>query len=382
MSSFVSGSNPTSSTICFIRRTIESPIRAWDWMMTKFRAVNKMRGVLIGGFSSRVTLDLTEAACIVDIVWWPLALASDIVYVSLPRASPTTREVRRSRGPAAAHPRLAVLGGDPEVRYHLRARGAELHEFDRREGFLLVPPDREGRPAGRDLLAVCRLDSVAFHRGPVEDRVRDGDLLAASLAEHDRERVQGVLVIEDDVRLERFELLVEDEQGDARAVAGHVFDSQVIHEDVDRAVSDEVADDVIDDLVLRGRGEAQAARLDERVDGLLEVLLLVLLRHLVPFVFERAVQGVLDHVEELLLLRVELRFPDLVDVLGAIVVVDDARVGERLSDRDDLDFLQGVAREIRDVREVGAARAGPLGLLLNRAPRHEDLFLFRHLGSP
>src|SRR6059036_2182580 len=287
-----------------------------------------------------------------------------------------------ARGPAADHHRLAILDGDPEVRDHLRARGAELHEFDRREGFLLVPPDREGRPAGRDLLAVCRLDTVAFHRGPVEDRVRDGDLLAASLAEHDRERVQGVLVIEDDVRLERFELLVEDEQGDARAVAGHVFDSQVIHEDVDRAVSDEVADDVVDDLVLRGRGEAQAARLNERVDCLLEVLLLVLLRHLVPFVFERAVQGVLDHVEELFLLRVELRFPDLVDVLGAIVVIDDARVGERLSDRDDLDFLQGVAREIRDVREVGAARAGPLGLLLNRAPRHEDLFLFRHLGSP
>src|SRR2546425_997608 len=284
--------------------------------------------------------------------------------------------------PSADHHGFAALHRDPEVRDHLRARGPELHEFDRREGLLLVPPDRERGSAGRDLLAVRRLDTMAFHRGPVEDRVRNRDLLAASLPEHDGERVQGVLVIEDDVRLERFELLVENEQGDARAVTGHVFDPQVIHEDVDRTVSDEVADDVIDDLVLRSRGEAQAARLNERVDGLLEVFLLVLLRHLVPFVLEGAVQRVLDHVEELLLFRVELRFPDLVDVLGAVMVVDDARVGERLPDRDDLDFLQGVAREIRDVREVGAARAGPLGLLLNRAPRHEDLFLFRHLGSP
>src|SRR5436309_2414632 len=131
MSSFVSGSNPTSSTICFIRRTIESPIRAWDWMMTKFNAVSRIRGVLIGGF--------------------------------------------------------AVLRGDPNVRDHLRARSPELHEFDRGKGLLLVPPDRERGSAGRDLLAVCRLDTMAFDRRAVKDRVRDRDLLAASLPEHDGE---------------------------------------------------------------------------------------------------------------------------------------------------------------------------------------------------
>ena len=59
-------------------------------MMTKFKAVNKMRGVLIGGFSSRFTIDLTESACIVDIVGCPVAMAWNIVYVSLPRTSPTT----------------------------------------------------------------------------------------------------------------------------------------------------------------------------------------------------------------------------------------------------------------------------------------------------
>src|SRR2546427_384977 len=127
-------------------------------MMTKFKAVNRMRGVLIGGFSSRFTIDLTESACIVGIVGWPVALAWKLLYVALPR--------------------------DPEVRDHLRARGPELHEFDRREGLLLVPPDRERGSAGRDLLAVRRLDAVAFHRGPVEDRVRNRDLLAASLPEH------------------------------------------------------------------------------------------------------------------------------------------------------------------------------------------------------
>src|SRR5947208_1555519 len=143
MSSFVSGSNPTSSTICFIRRTMESPIRAWDWMMTKFNAVNRMRGVLIGGFSAR--------------------------------------------RPSADHHGFAVLHSDPEVRDPLRARGPELHEFDRGEGLILVPPDRERGSAGGDLLAVCRLDTMAFDGGAVEDRVRDGDLLAASLPEHDGE---------------------------------------------------------------------------------------------------------------------------------------------------------------------------------------------------
>src|SRR5438128_7399552 len=46
--------------------------------------------------------------------------------------------------PSADHHRLAVLHGDPEVGDHLGARGPELHEFDRREGLLLVPPDGEG----------------------------------------------------------------------------------------------------------------------------------------------------------------------------------------------------------------------------------------------
>src|SRR5207247_10247816 len=89
--------------------------------------------------------------------------------------------------PSADHHAFAVLHGDPEVRDHLRARGPELHEFDRGKGLLLVPPDRERGSAGRDLLAVCRLDTMAFDRRAVKDRVRDRDLLAASLPEHDGE---------------------------------------------------------------------------------------------------------------------------------------------------------------------------------------------------
>src|SRR5256885_15379857 len=77
MSSFVSGSNPTSSTICFMRLTIESPIRAWDWMMTKFKAVSRMRGVLIGGVSRRVTIDLAGVAGVVGIVGGARALARE-----------------------------------------------------------------------------------------------------------------------------------------------------------------------------------------------------------------------------------------------------------------------------------------------------------------
>src|SRR3989454_7745888 len=85
ISSFVSGSNPTSSTICLIRRTIESPILAWVWMITKFRAVRRILGVLIGGVSSPFTIDFTEAAGVVGLVGWPVAMAWNIVYVSLPR---------------------------------------------------------------------------------------------------------------------------------------------------------------------------------------------------------------------------------------------------------------------------------------------------------
>src|SRR3989337_1751003 len=82
MSSFVSGSKPTSWTICLILRTMESPIRAWVWMITKFSAVRRILGVLIGGFSRRFTIDFTESACIVDIVGWPVAIAWKLVYGS------------------------------------------------------------------------------------------------------------------------------------------------------------------------------------------------------------------------------------------------------------------------------------------------------------
>src|SRR2546428_8243840 len=175
---------------------------------------------------------------------------------------------------------------------------------------------------------------------------------------------------------------MEEEEGDAGAGAGDTLDPWIRHERVDRSIPDKIADDVIADLVLRGGRNAQPAGLDERVYGFLEVLLLFLLRHLVPFVLHRAVQGVLDHVQELFLLCVQLRLPDLVNVLGPVVVVDDPRVRERLPNRDDLDLFQGVAREVRDVCEVGATGPGPLRLLLDRAPRHHDLPLLRHLGFP
>src|SRR5207249_9412407 len=112
------------------------------------------------------------------------------------------------------------------------------------EWLLLVPPDRERRTAGRDLAGIGGLDAVALEGGPVEDRVRDRDLLRASLAEQDDERVEGVVIVEDDVRLDRLVFLVEHEERDAGPVAGDVFDPQVRHEDIDRAVADEVADDV------------------------------------------------------------------------------------------------------------------------------------------
>src|SRR5437879_191108 len=276
-------------------------------------------------------------------------------------------------GAAADHHGLAALDGDPEVGDHLRARGPELHQFDGGEGLLLVTPDGEGRPTGRHLPAVRRLDAMAFVGGPVQNRVRDGDLLRASLPEQDHERVQRIVVVEDDVRLDRLVLLVEDEERDARSVTGDVFDAEVRHEDVHGSVPDEIADDVVDDLVLRRGLETEATGLDERIHGFRDVFLLVLLRHLVPLVLERAVQRVLDHVEEFLLPRVEVGLPHVVDVLGSTVVVEDARVRERLADREDLHFLHRVLDQVRDRGQVGPATPRPFGLLLDGAPRHHHL---------
>src|SRR5207237_10705997 len=87
------------------------------------------------------------------------------------------------------------------------------------ERLLLGPPDRERRTAGRDLAGVRGLDAVALEGGPVEDRVRDRDLLRASLAEQDDERVEGVVIVEDDVRLDRLVFLVEHEERDGGPVA-------------------------------------------------------------------------------------------------------------------------------------------------------------------
>src|SRR5712691_12233624 len=109
-------------------------------------------------------------------------------------------------------------------------------------------------------MAVRRLDAVPFDGRSVEDRVRDGDLLRASLPEHYGERVEPVVIVEHDIRLDRFELLMEDEQRDAGAVAGDILDPGIGHEDVDRSIPDEVADDVVADLVLRGGRNAQPAR--------------------------------------------------------------------------------------------------------------------------
>ena len=52
-------------------------------------------------------------------------------------------------------------------------------------------------PLVRDLPGVRRLDTVSLGGRAVQDRVGDRDLLAASLCQRDHERVQGVLVVED-----------------------------------------------------------------------------------------------------------------------------------------------------------------------------------------
>ncbi len=40
--------------------------RAWIWMTTLLRADRRMRGVLMGGFSRRLTIDFTLSACMVE----------------------------------------------------------------------------------------------------------------------------------------------------------------------------------------------------------------------------------------------------------------------------------------------------------------------------
>ncbi len=43
--------------------------------MTKFRAVRRIRGVFMGGFSSLLTMDFTLSACMVLMVGCPVAMA-------------------------------------------------------------------------------------------------------------------------------------------------------------------------------------------------------------------------------------------------------------------------------------------------------------------
>ncbi len=66
MSSLVSGSKPTISRTCLSLRTTPFSVRAWIWMMTLLRAESRILGVLMGGFSSRFTIDFTLSACIVE----------------------------------------------------------------------------------------------------------------------------------------------------------------------------------------------------------------------------------------------------------------------------------------------------------------------------
>jgi len=94
------------------------------------------------------------------------------------------------------------------------------------------------------------LNAVPFYGRAVQNRGGDRDLLAAPLSERNNERVQLVLVGENDVGAGALPLSVEYEDWDVVTVAGDIFHHVVAHHDVDGSVADEVAYDVVADALL------------------------------------------------------------------------------------------------------------------------------------
>src|SRR3970040_718063 len=77
MSSFDSGSVPTTSTIAFTRRVMSVPTFTWAWRRTMSRAATRARGRLIGSFSRRWTIDWTSSAWNGVYADFPVAMAWD-----------------------------------------------------------------------------------------------------------------------------------------------------------------------------------------------------------------------------------------------------------------------------------------------------------------
>ena len=152
---------------------------------------------------------------------------------------------------------------------------------------------------------------MPFSGSAVEYRVGYGQLLSAPLPEVDDEGIEVVLILEEYVRLDGFELVMEHEQWDSDAITRDVLDVLIVHEWVDRTVSDKIPRDVICDLVLRDGLYPHASGLEVALHALLEVCLLVHYRELLPFVVERLLQSLLDQLEEFLLVLFEGRLDDL-----------------------------------------------------------------------
>src|SRR3989442_1187419 len=154
---------------------------------------------------------------------------------------------------------------EPQIRHHLGRHRLESDEVQRGEGVLPESPDRERGSSLRDVHAEGSLQTRTVRDRRVEHGLRDRNVLPRPLREPHDERVELLRVFELEVRGNRAVLAVVDVERHTDPVARDIFDLNVRHDDVDRAVSDEVPIDVIEDAFFRHRMELDAQFSEEAV---------------------------------------------------------------------------------------------------------------------
>src|SRR5881409_1354551 len=239
--------------------------------------------------------------------------------------------------------------------HHLGRHRLEPNQVERGEGVLSESPDRERGSSLRDVHAEGGLQTRAVRDRRVEHGLRDRDVLPGPLREPYDERIELLRVVELEVRRDGAVLAMVDIERHADAVARDVFDLNVRHDDVDRAVPDEVSIHVVEDAFLRHRMELDAQLPEEAVHDSPEVVLLPgavrVVQHL-----EVLDEDFLEDIEDFRLLLDELRLDRLVEILVRHRVVQDPDIREVLQNRLDLDLVHVSLDDLRDRRDLAEAR--------------------------
>src|SRR5207249_2677880 len=228
-------------------------------------------------------------------------------------------------------------------------------EVERGEGVLPESPDGERGSSLRDVHAEGGLQTRTVWDRRVEHGLRDRDVLPRPLREPHDERIELLRVVELEVRRDGAVLAVVDVERHADAVARDIFDLNVRHDDVDRAVPDEVSIHVVEDAFLRHGMELDAEFPEEAVDDAPQVVLLPGAVRVVEHL-EVLHEDLFEDIEDFRLLLDQLGLDRLVEVLVRHRVVQDPDVREILQDRLDFDLVHVPLNDLRDRRDLAEAR--------------------------